>query len=378
MNIVNEIRLSKSCIGMAEKIAVNRVLDRGFFGMGQEVKAFETALSDFFGRPAVCVVNGTAALHLALQCAGVSRGDEVLVQSLTYVASFQAICATGATPVSCDVSPDTIGIDLRDAEKKITPRTRAIMPVHYAGGVGDLESIYAFAKLHDLRVIEDAAHAFGTVYNGSKIGSTGDVSCFSFDGIKNITSGEGGCIVTNDLALLDQVRDARLLGVVRDSEKRFSGERTWNPDVIGQGWRYHMSDLMAAIGRAQLENFYFHKDRRQELAKYYVSRLEGIASISIFEHDYNEVVPHIFVIKIISGANRDGVITFLRENGITAGVHYKPNHLLTYFVQSARGRLPVTEDLYPKLITLPLHPELCIEEIDFIVKVLNEGLQALE
>ena len=183
------IRLSKSSIGEAEKQAVVRVLDNEYLGMGTEVKQFEEELTKFFGRPAVCVVNGTAALHLSLQAAGVSQGDEVLVQSLTYVASFQAISATGARPIACDVDVETLCLDWRDAEKRLTTRTKAVMPVHYAGGVGALDEIYAFAGQHGLRVIEDAAHAFGTEYQGKKVGGFGDIACFSFDGIKNITSG---------------------------------------------------------------------------------------------------------------------------------------------------------------------------------------------
>jgi dTDP-4-amino-4,6-dideoxygalactose transaminase len=162
------IRLSKSCLSEAEKNAVMGVLDREFLGMGTEVRQFEEMLTDFFGRPAVCVSTGTAALHLALQAADIGAGDEVLVQTLTYIASFQAISATGATPVPCDVDTDSLCLDWRDAEKRLTSKTKAIMPVHYAGGVGELDEIYAFAKKNSLRVIEDAAHAFGTTYKGKK------------------------------------------------------------------------------------------------------------------------------------------------------------------------------------------------------------------
>ena len=375
MKILNKIRLSKSCIGTAEKAAVNKVLDRGFFGMGQEVKEFEDALTHFFGRPAVCVVNGTAALHLALQCAGVKDGDEVLVQSLTYVASFQAIAATGAKPISCDVLAATVGIDLTDAATKLTSRTKAIMPVHYAGGVGNLDAIYDFAKTHGLRVVEDAAHAFGTTYKGKKVGAIGDIACFSFDGIKNITSGEGGCVVTDDPAVLSLIRDARLLGVESDTEKRFSGQRSWNPDVSIQGWRYHMSDLMAAIGKEQLSNFSFHKIRRQELAKSYIAHLEKISSITMFTHDYNEVVPHIFVIILDEGIDRGRLIKRLSDNGVPVGIHYKPNHLLSYFSTGCDETLPVTDTLYPRLLTLPLHPDLSATDIAFIVRELKEGIE---
>ena len=375
MKILSEIRLSKSCIGTAEKAAVNKILDRGFFGMGQEVKEFEDALTVFFGRPAACVVNGTAALHLALHCAGVTDGDEVLVQSLTYVASFQAIAATGAKPIACDVIAATVGIDLTDAASKITSRTKAIMPVHYAGGVGNLDAIYGFAKTHGLRVIEDAAHAFGTTYKGMKVGAIGDISCFSFDGIKNITSGEGGCIVTEDPVVLAMIRDARLLGVESDTEKRFLGQRSWNPDVSRQGWRYHMSDLMAAIGKEQLSNFSFHKSRRQELANCYIAHLEKISSVTTFAHNYNEVVPHIFVILLAEGIDRGRLMKRLSDNGVPTGIHYKPNHLLSYFSTGCDGTLPVTDALYPRLLTLPLHPDLSATDIAFIVRALKECIE---
>lgn len=372
---MSEIRLSKSCIGDAEKIAVNRVLDRGFFGMGQEVKDFEIALTEFFGRPAVCVVNGTAALHLALQAAGVHQGDEVLVQSLTYVASFQAITATGAKPVSCDIVTSSLGIDLSDAKRKITSKTKAIMPVHYAGCVGDLEAIYDFANTYGLRVIEDAAHAFGTTYKGKKVGAIGDIVCFSFDGIKNITSGEGGCVVTGDSIILEHIKNARLLGVENDTDKRFSGERSWDPDVSHQGWRYHMSDIMAAIGKEQLANFNYHKTRRQTIAKRYVLRIGDIPSVSIFKHDYDNVVPHIFVILLGEDTDRVGLINFLGKNGIPAGIHYKPNHLLTFFSNDSKEEFPTTDMLYPRLLTLPIHPDLDDKTVDFIVDFLKKGIE---
>ena len=375
MKILVDIRLSKSCIGEAEKLAVMRVLDRGFFGMGKEVNDFEKALTEFFGRPTVCVVNGTAALHLALQAAGVGHGDEVLVQSLTYVASFQAITAVGAKPVACDILAATAGIDLSDATRKITAKTKAIMPVHYAGGVGHLDDLYDFADSYGLRVIEDAAHAFGTTYKGRKVGSFGDITCFSFDGIKNITSGEGGCVVTDDQMILKRIRDARLLGVVGDTDKRFASERTWDPDVQLQGWRYHMSDLMAAIGIEQLNNFEYHKTRRQALAKKYVNHLKDIQSISLFHHDYDNVVPHIFVILLDKSINRDGLIISLKEKGIPAGVHYKPNHLLSYFFESVTQILPITDQLYPRLLTLPLHPDLDEEHIEFIASTIRKALK---
>ena len=249
------IRLSKSCLGAAETNAVSAVLSNEFLGMGSKVNEFESLLENFFGRTALCVSNGTAALQLALQACNVGPGDEVLVQSLTYVASFQAISATGAKPVSCDIEGEDGTISISDCQRRLTKRTKAIMPVHYGGGVGKLDLIHQFAKSNGLRIIEDAAHAFGSSYKGRRIGSFGDVACFSFDGIKNITSGEGGCIVTSDEQVLEKISDSRLLGVKKDSRSRYEGERSWLFQVEEQGWRYHMSDIMAAIGIVQLGRF---------------------------------------------------------------------------------------------------------------------------
>ena len=352
------IKLSKSCIGETEKRSVMKVLDHGYLGMGGEVRLFEEALTEFFGRTTVCVVNGTAALHLALEAIGIGAGDEVLVQSLTYAASFQAISATGATPVACDVDPVTLCLDWKDAESRITARTKAIMPVHYAGGVGELDEIYEFSKKYSLRVIEDAAHAFGTEYNGKKVGGFGDIACFSFDGIKNITSGEGGCIVSEDKEILQKVRDARLLGVEKDTEKRYSGQRSWGFDIKAQGWRYHMSNIMAAIGNTQLERFSELASKRRELAKFYNIRLSEISGLKIPLHDYDKVVPHIYVVRLDSKINRDNIRKKLSELNIETGIHYQPNHLLSMYFNSHDRKLPVVDSIYPQLLSLPLHPHL--------------------
>lgn len=369
------IRVSASCISESEKAAVNAVLDRAFLGMGPEVAAFEEELSSFFSAPTVCVASGTAALQLALQALDMSPGDEVLVQTITYVASFQAISATGAIPVACGLDPSTMTINLADAEKKLSSRTKAIMPVHYAGGVGNLMEIYDFASMHNLRVVEDAAHAFGTTYQGRLVGSASDIACFSFDGIKNITSGEGGCIVTRDKDILRHCQDARLLGVAGDSARRRKGLRTWDPDVAIQGWRYHMSDIMAAIGRTQLQRFDDLKLSRQMLAAHYVNRLSVAETLTLLPHDYREVVPHIFVIRLNSSNLREKITRALNEKNIQTGRHYKPNHLLKkYYANTPNQSLSDSVEIYDQIMTLPLHPQLQLEEVDKICDIILEYL----
>lgn len=369
------IRLSKSCVGDAEKKAVLGVLDREFLGMGADVQQFELALSQFFGRPALCVANGTAAVHLALQACGVGAGDEVLVPSLTYVASFQAISATGAKPVSCDIDPETCILDWKDAEKRLTKNTKAVMPVHYSGGLGDIDGIYAFAKRHGLRVIEDAAHAFGTTHRGVRVGGFGEVACFSFDGIKNITSGEGGCVVTDDPLVIRKIQDARLLGVEKDSEKRYAGQRSWDFDVTAQGWRYHMSNIMAAIGIAQLERFPLMAQTRQSLARKYDELLEGHPRIRFLPRDYDTVVPHIYPVRILGMDNRQPLQAKLLAEGIQTGFHYQPNHVLGLYRDSAALPLPVTDTVSAELLTLPLHADLTVQDVEAVCAHLKAFLQ---
>ena len=358
------IRLSKSSISNEEKIAVKNVLDKEYLGMGHEVKIFEKDLTNFFSRSTICVSSGTSALHLACQGIGLKNGDEVLIQSLTYIASFQAISATGATPIACDINPETLTIDLDDARKRISSRTKAIMPVHYAGGVGDLDAVYSFAKRYGLRVIEDAAHAFGSSYKGKKIGAFGDISCFSFDGIKNITSGEGGCIVSNDKELLKRSRDARLLGVTNDTENRFQNNRSWEFDVTFQGWRYHMSNIMAAIGIEQLKKFPEIAKKRQELAKIYNLLLVGNENIVPLKNDFDQIVPHIYVVKC-NDKSRDLIRDNLESKKIQTGIHYQPNHLLSFY-KNGYKQLVNVENIYPRLLSLPLHVDLCEEDVEYI------------
>ncbi|MCB1159921.1 MAG: DegT/DnrJ/EryC1/StrS family aminotransferase [Leptospiraceae bacterium] len=368
------IRLSKSCLSDSEKQAVLRTLDKELLGMGEETKLFETMLADFFGRETVCVNTGTAALQLAIQACGIGKGDEVLVQSLTYVASFQAISATGAKPVACDIEPKYCSIDLDDAIKRLTPNTKAIMPVHYAGQPGNLEAIYQFAEKNKLRVIEDAAHAFGTVYKGQKIGAFGDVVCFSFDGIKNITSGEGGCIVSSDEGVLNKIKDLRLLAVEKDTEKRYSGQRSWEFDVVEQGWRYHMSNIMAAIGIEQLKRFPEMAKKRQELAKLYDKKFQNHSSIKTFQKNYDEVVPHIYPVLISGMKDRESLRKQLLEKGIQTGLHYQPNHWLTYYKDLKPSAFPNTEKIYSGLLTLPLHYDLTVEDVEYVADELERAV----
>ncbi len=364
------IRLSRSSVGEEEKFALARVIDGGYLGMGEEVRFFEEELAAYIGgnRHVVCVSTGTAALQLAISSLGIGSGDEVLVPTITYVASFQAISATGAKPVACDVRSDDVYIDVVDAERRLTPNTKAVMPVHYASGTRGLDSVYKFAQAHSLRVVEDAAHSFGGTGHGRKVGATGDVVCFSFDGIKNITCGEGGAIVTADDEVARRARDARLLGVERDTEARYSARRSWKFDVHHQGHRYHMSNLMAAVGRTQLKKVDQFSKRRRELAARYRSELSALNWIAVLDLNWDEIVPHIFVVRVLDGS-REGLIAWLKERGIETGFHYQPNHALSFFKSGMS--LPTAEKLAEEIVTIPLHAELTDEEQRTVIEAIK-------
>lgn len=360
------IRLSKSSISALEQEAVRDVLAREYLGMGAKVEAFEKALSDYLGREAVITSSGTSALHLALEALDIGPGDEVLVPSLTYVASFQAISATGARAVSCDVRADDFIIDPQDAEERITPNTKAIMPVFYGGAPGKIQDVYRLAEQANLRVVEDAAHAFGGISKNQRIGSFGDISCFSFDGIKNITSGEGGCVVSSDLETLCRVSDSRLLGVEQDAKNRYAGKRSWDFQVTRQGWRCHMSDIMAAIGLVQLERAPEFFEKRRLLAKQYDHNFANSDAVTQQARSLDEIVPHIYPIRIAGLKNREGLREALLGCEVQTGIHYPPNHLLKLYQSKGEAPLPVTEKIANELLSLPLHVGLTETDIDYV------------
>ena len=243
--------------------------------------------------------------------------------------------------------------------------------MHYASSSKGMDEVYELAREFNLRVVEDAAQSFGCKRDGQLVGKKGDVICFSFDGIKNITSGEGGAILSSDKEFIQKVKDMRLLGVERDTEKRFSGLRSWDFDVKRQGFRYHMSNIMAAIGVVQLDRINEFRIKRQKIAKRYIEELDGVEHITFLDFNFDEVLPHIFVIK---AKKRDELRKHLILNNIECGLHYKPNHLLKKYISEC---LPITEDIYGKIITLPCHYALTRDEQTKVVEKIKEFFDVL-
>jgi len=357
------IKVSQGYIGEEELAAVREVFASGYFGHGPKVVEFENALKAYLGAPNVVAVStGTAALHLALDALGIGLGDEVIVPSLTYVASFQAISATRAVPVACEIDLETLQVNLADMEHRITPRTKAVMPVHYAGATCDLDGLRRIAEHYRLRVVEDAAHAFGGTYNDRKIGSFGDVSCFSFDSIKNITCGEGGAVVCQDGNLAERVRQKRHLGT-----KSLLSETTRGMAFVAvtQGFRYHMSSINAAIGVEQLRKVEHFLTRRRDICRRYDSAFGSIECLRTLPADYRAAAPHVYVVRVLHG-QRDALMQSLREGGIETGLNYVPVHLHPHF-QLVGATLPATEQAYREIVTLPLHCSLSDDDVERVI-----------
>ncbi|MFQ5647678.1 MAG: DegT/DnrJ/EryC1/StrS family aminotransferase [Candidatus Aenigmatarchaeota archaeon] len=364
------IPVQRPSVGQEELEAVGEVFKTAWLGMGSVTKEFEDSVGKFLGAKNVVAVNtGTTALHLAFDAAGLGPGDEVIVPSLTYVATIQAITATGARPVFCDVQEDTLNLDPRDAEKRVTPKTKAIVPVHYRGMPCDMDEILALAKERGLRVIEDAAHAFGSHYKGKRIGSFGDLTCFSFDPIKNITCGEGGAVVTHDAKTTELLQRKRILGIDKDTWSRYRNERSWFYDVTTQGYRCHMSNVNAAIGLVQLKKFKKMNDRKVEVAKRYDEAFSGLKRIKLLRTDYNGIAFFMYIVKVLE--DREGLMGFLKEKGIGTGIHYIPSHVFTLYKQDGL-ELPATEALYKQILTLPLFPDISDEQAGQVISAVRE------
>lgn len=340
------------------------MLESGWLGMGHLTQEFEGRLAEIVGaRHVVAVSSGTAALHAVLVTLGVSPGDEVIVPSLTFVGCAQAVVAAGATPVFCEVRPETVTIDADDAARRITARTRAILAVDYAGFIcEDIDAVVQLARAHDLFAVHDGAHALGSTSQGRLVGSLGGATCFSFDPVKNVTCGEGGAVATDDDALVERLRTFRNLGIPNDAWARRAAGR-WEYGASEIGFRYMLPDLNAAIGLVQLDGFDERRERKRALLRGYREALAGIEGLELLNGDVDESFPFLCVARVEDG-RRDELIEWLRRDSIAASVHFVPLHLQAAF---GGGSLPVTEKVYAQLVSLPFFFELTDADVERVV-----------
>lgn len=349
---------------------ITDALDIGWLGMGSVTKEFETKIEEYLSledRYVVATNTGTAALHLGLLAAGVGRGDEVITPSFNYVADHQAVKMAEADIVMCDIRDDNLGIDCAKAETLITDKTKAIIPLHFAGIPCEQDAVYKLADKYKLRVIEDATHAFGTTIDGKKIGSYGDITCFSFDPVKIMTSIDGGCIVVNSHEELELLQKMRILGVDKDTTERYKNKRAWDYDVVSKGYRYHLNNISASIGLSQIKKVEDFITSRQEVCKRYNEAFAQIQNLKTPQSDFKNVAPFIYYLRVLDGS-REGLISHLRTHGIDVGIHFIPVHKHSYFNQSICGDMSVTDEVTNQILTIPLHSFMKHQYIDRVIE----------
>jgi dTDP-4-amino-4,6-dideoxygalactose transaminase len=348
-------------------------LDVGWLGMGATTKEFEERIADYLkleNRYVVATNTGTSALHIALLAAGIGPGDEVIVPSFNYVADHQAIRYTGAEVVMCDIRDEDLGIDCDKARQLISDRTKAILPLHFAGIPCDRAGVYKLAREYGLRVIEDGCHAFGSVIGDRKIGSDGDISCFSFDPVKVITSIDGGCVVTSSQDELQRLHHLRLLGVDKDTTERYKNARAWEYDVVDHGFRYHLTNILASVGVSQIKRVSEFIASRKRICERYSAAFVELPHFRVLRTDYSDVSPFIYSIRVTNG-RRQAIIDHLKNHNIATGIHFLPVHHHTYFASSRHGDMTVTEAASEQVLTLPLHSNMKEEHVERVIRAIT-------
>ncbi|MDD4601160.1 MAG: DegT/DnrJ/EryC1/StrS family aminotransferase [Negativicutes bacterium] len=367
------IPVFRPLLGCEEKEACNQVLDIGWLGMGKNVGEFENELQNFIetkDRFVACVSTGHAALHLGLIVAGVGPGDEVITPSFNNIADFQAILATGASPVFCDIENDTLCIDLDKAEKLITPRTKALIVMDYDCVLCDHDRIRDLAEKYNLRVIHDAAHSFGSRYKGKRIGSFSDICMFSFDPVKTLTCIDGGALIVRSEEEIEKIYEMRLVGMGQPPKIMYQNQRAWTYDVRHIGYRYHMANLHAKIGSAQLAKFNEISSSRQFVCKYYNEQFKELEKVVTPKTDFNDITPFLYYIRVPASV-REGLREHLRELNIDTGIHWQPGHWFSLFKNCRKGDLSVTDTIGNEILSLPLHSCMNDEHIERVVKGLK-------
>jgi len=374
-----KIPLADIQIGNEEIKAVEQVLRSKWLSMGEVTQEFERAFAEFLGiKHAFAVTNGTAALHLAHAALELTAGDEVIVPSLTFVATANSIAYTGATPVFAEIKgPDDLNVAAMDIEQRITPRSKAITVVHYGGYPCDMDPILGVAHRHKLSVIEDAAHAPGALYNGRKAGTFGDVACFSFFSNKNLTTGEGGMVVTDRDDLAERIRLMRSHGMTTLTWDRYRGH-AHSYDVVAPGYNYRIDEIRSTLGLVQLQRLEVSNRRRQELVDKYQNMLASVPGLSMPFCDWHQVsANYILPVLLDDRSQRPTFIESLKAEGIQTSIHYPPIHLFSYYRERygyTEGSLPITEDVCAREVTLPLYPLMGDEDVETVVGAVRRGL----
>jgi perosamine synthetase len=364
---------------------VNEMVDTlrsGWLSMGPKTIRFEEEFNRYIGsKRSIAVSSWTAAGHLTLEAFGIEKGDEVIVPTMTFPATAEIVCYFGAKPVIVDVDEDTLNISLKEIEKAITPKTKAIIPVHYGGQPCDLDEIQEIAKAHNLKVLEDAAHSLPATYKGKKIGTISDVTCFSFYATKTLSTGEGGMICTNDEEIAERCAIMRLHGINRDAWRRYSESGSWYYEVVAPGYKYNFTDLQASLGLPQLKKVDVMWEWRKKIAARYFEGLKDLDILTLpkIKPD-RESSWHLFPVRLnldMITKNRAQIIDELKSNNIGVGVHFMPVHQHLYYNETFNlddKNFPVASGAFPRLMSLPIYPGMTDQSVEKVISTVIEIL----
>lgn len=358
--------------------AVVEALRSDWLTMGPMVSSFEAAIAERAGTTdAVAVSSGTAALHAAYAATGITQGDEVITSPMTFVATAGTAVMQGAKIVFADIQPDTGNIDPESVSALVTPRTRVVSAVDYAGHPADLDELVDIAHSNDALLLEDAAHSIASLYRGRPVGSIADITTFSFFPTKNLTTAEGGAVVSTEDRLLDRARKFRMHGLVRDrAQQRYPDEGPWHQEVHEFGLNYRLPDVLSALGTSQLTRLTAFKERRAKIFARYVDELSNVAELVLPTlRDYVDPMWHLFPIRVLDGQRRR-VFDHLRENGVLVQVNYIPVYWHPVFEDLGyrRGMCPVAEQFYSEEISLPMYSALSEPDQERVIDTLRAAL----
>ncbi len=374
-----DVPYHRASIGAEEISEVVEVLKSGWLTTGPRVQEFERAFAEYVGcKHAIAVSSCTAALQLSLDAIGLEPQDEVLVPTYTFAATAEVVTYFGATPVLCDSVSGGFNIDTLDVERRITPRTRAIIPVHIAGHPCDLNAIHRLGDHHRLHVIEDAAHALPAVYHARRIGGISELTAFSFYATKTITTGEGGMLTTENDDFAVRARTMRLHGIKGDAWKRYSKSGSWYYEVIAAGYKANMTDIQAAIGQVQLKKSDEMCKRRTQIAQRYMDAFGALDELELPPLSRETVDSwHLFILRLKPerlDIERNDFIEEMKRRGIGTSVHFIPLHLQPFYAIRygyRRGDFPYAEDAYSRCLSLPIFPDMTEAQIDTVIKVVQ-------
>ena len=357
-----------------DKRVILVTLNQNLLTDGPKLKEFENKFAKFTGaRYAVGVSNATAALQLSLKAIGIGKGDQVVVPDLTFVASINAILFTGATPVIVDIDKEDYNISIDSIKKSLTKKTKAIMPVHFAGKSCKMHEIQTIARKNNLKIIEDCAHAIGGKLNKKHVGTFGDAGCFSFYPTKNLTTFEGGMVITNSKKISETIKTLRNHGITKSYQDRFTKGKPWEYDVSIPGYNYRLDEIRAALGISQLKRITQNNLKRKKAALYYNSKLKNIKSIitpKILKDEDHACHLYVLRFKKQGKFSRDNLFTKLLKNGIRSSVHYKPLHTFTAYKRNAKifGKLINSKQICGEIISLPLYPQITRKQQNLVLK----------